>query len=127
MSIPPRIGWTVSAVLAVAAGAAAWVRVAPMEPFLDIRIVRGERTAERDAFDLVVTARGDEPVGEVSVTAITAPLRVVGTSSVRGMSRGRSQTFVLELPPGTTRAAGVRVSQAGPTSRTYDLPVGDQP
>ncbi len=127
MSVPPRIRWIAAAAIGLAAGAAAWIHVAKMEPFLDIRIVRGVRTAEHDAFDLVVTARGDEPIDEVRVEAISAPLRVVGTSSVRDMSRGRSQTFTLHLPPGTTRASGVRVSQEGATPRTYDLPVGDQP
>jgi hypothetical protein len=113
--------------LGVAAGAAAWTHVAPMEPFLDIRVVRGARSADHDAFDLVVTARGDETIDEVSVEASAAPLRVIGTSSARGLSRGRSQTFALEIPAGTTTRCGVYVSQSGPSSRTYDVPVGEKP
>jgi hypothetical protein len=127
MSVPPRTRWIAAAAIGLAAGAAAWIHVAKMEPFLDIRIVRGARTAEHDAFDLVVTARGDEPIDEVRVKPLSELLRVTGTTSVRGLSRGRAHTFALELPAGTKRAVGVRVSQEGTASRTYDLPVGDQP
>lgn len=127
MRVPPLVRWIAAAAIGAAAGAAAWIHVAPMEPFLDIRIVRGARTAEHDAFDLVVTARGDDPIEEVRIAPISPPLRVVGTTSVRDLSRGRSQTFVLEIPAGTKGPCGVRVSQLGRWSRTSDLPVGDQP
>ena len=103
-----------------------WVRVAPQLPFLDISFVPGTPAPGVDAWDLVITARGDEVIDEVRVESISAPLRVMEPAIVRGMSRGASATFRLHLDGArASKACGVRVTQMGASPRTYDLLVGD--
>jgi hypothetical protein len=127
MNVPVTIRYAAAAVLGVAAGAAAWTRVGEIKPYLDIVARRSVRTENYDLWDLLVTARGGETIGEVRVEPQSPRLRLVGPGSYRGLRSGWTKTFRLEFEDardGST--ARVYVWQEGPVSNTYDVSIGGE-
>src|SRR5437762_13473161 len=73
MSFPVRARLLVAAVLALAAGAAAGWRVAPIEPYLEVSAIRRPPNESYDLWDGAVKARRGEATEETSLEAVPAP------------------------------------------------------
>jgi hypothetical protein len=109
--------------LAAGAGVSAWTRLAPIEPFLETKLVEWFRTDETALFDLAVTVRGGETIGEIRVEPVSGPVHVAGTGWVRDVRSGITPKFRLELASPATSKARVRVLQEGRVERTYEVDV----
>lgn len=66
-ALPKKTAWIASAVLAVAAGAAAWAAVAPLEPSLSLHLTPMAITADTQVWMLRVEPRGGETIGEIAL------------------------------------------------------------
>ncbi len=125
MGLPRPARHVFAAVVGIAAGAATWAQIGPVEPSLDLRT---ERTADPAVWRLVVTARGDETIDEVSVGAARGGLTLVGETAARGLARGGSAQFTIRVSEGADVArCAVRVEQSGPTPRTYEVGLREEP
>jgi hypothetical protein len=130
MSFPVRARWAAAAVLAVAAGAAAASRIAPIEPSLDVVVRREMRGESYDLWDVFVTAHGGEVIDEVAVEVVSGPAHLVGGAGadrIPNLKSGWMRPFRVQLDNGGAARAELRVLQKGRVSRTYPVHVGDEP
>jgi hypothetical protein len=116
----------VSCVLALAAGGAAWLRVAPIEPFLDVVLEPSLVNDAQAVFSIIVTARGGETIDEIRIEPVSGPVHVIGEASFKGkdatgLPAGGSTGFGVELDDPRTSRGVVRVVQKGRVERTYEL------
>ena len=114
---------------AVALGAVAafqaWKHAEGIQPYLSIEAKRSVRTENYDLWDIRVTARGGETIGEVRVEPQSPRLHLVGPGSFKGLKSGWMKVFRLEFDDARDGSiARVYVSQEGPVSNTYDILVG---
>jgi hypothetical protein len=103
----------------------AWTEVQGIQPYLSIETKRTVRTENFDIWDLRITARGGETIGEVRVEPQSPRLHLVGPGKFQGLKSGWMKVFRLEFADardGST--ARVYVSQEGPVSNTYDILLG---
>lgn len=125
MNVPVPVRYAAAAVLGVAAGAAAWVRVGEIKPYLDVVSRRWIHTENYDLWDVLVTARGGETIDEVRIETLSPRLHLVGPGTYQGLRSGWTKTFRLQFDdPKDATPAFVRVWQHGPVENTKDVMLG---
>ena len=125
MPVPLLVRYAAAVALGAGAAYAAWTRVGEIRPYLDIEVVRTIRTENYDLFDVRVTARGGETIGEVRVEPQSPRLHLVGPGTFQNLKSGWTKVFRLEFADardGST--ARIYVQQVGTVSNTYDRIVG---
>lgn len=123
-----RVAWGSAILAALAAGGAAGVGVAPIEPSLEIDVSQLGSTADRQMFDVRALPRGGETIATVRLEVVSGDVRCRGRTQFLGLLPTVAARFELRVPRDDPRPAVVRIHQGGRVTRTYDvtLPV-DRP
>ena len=108
----------------LAYGVTAAVRIAPITPSVDIRVLHSAHNDRWDGFMVVCKARGAEPVEELAIEAVSGPVRLVGNTSMKSLPDLWRVSFEVQLDR-TGEKGVVRVVQRGNTPKSYlvELPV----
>jgi hypothetical protein len=122
-----RVRFVAAALVGLAAGVAAWARVAPLAPFLDVRTALREAP---DVWEVRLTARGDDPVAGIAVGRGVGTVEVLGEAGVPRLDPGRTARFVVRATPavpGGTAAVRITWTPAGEAPRISDHPLMEPP
>lgn len=124
----PRLRSAASIAIGAAVGVAAWNRVAPIDPYLEVRVVAAADETDAPRWDVTLIARGDEPIEGVRVASARGGTRVEGSAVIARLARGERATITVRADPGTAAAdCVVHVIQDLPTSRTYEVGLPPRP
>ena len=127
MALSTRVRLVACLLGALAAGAVAAVRVAPLEPHLEFRVVQWLDDSAQDVFEVWMTPRGGERFEEVRVEPLRGATYVGRPSSTHDLDPDtRFRVRVVVSPPGDGIPA-IRVTQTGRVSRTYDVDLVEAP
>lgn len=125
MAAPLLLRYAAAVVLGIGAAVWAWARASEIRPTLDIETHRSVRTENFELWDVVVTARGGETIGEVRVEPQSPQLHLVGPGTYQGLKSGWKKTFRLEFSDATESSnARVLVWQKDPDAPVYERFVG---
>ena len=113
-------------VVGLAAGAAAWRGLAPVEPFLEVTVRLESRLEAYEIWKVVVKVRGGESIDEIRVEPASGPAHVI-TPPRAGLASGLGTAFRVQLDAVRAPGAVVRVVQTGRVSRTYDARLEETP
>jgi hypothetical protein len=103
------------------------VRIAPITPSLDIQVIRATRSDRFDGFLVLCKARGAEPADELSIEAVSGPVRLPGNTSMKSLPALWRVSFEVQLER-TGENGRVRVVQKGSAPKSYEVEIpGDSP
>jgi hypothetical protein len=122
MSLPRAVRIALVAVAGLAAGAAAWMGAAPVEPHLEVRAQLEVRMDYYEIWNVVAKARGGETIDEVGLEKATGPTELI-TFPIRGLRSGVTMVFRLKVEGVRTKDVAVDVVQTGRVSRRYRVPL----
>jgi hypothetical protein len=113
-------------VVGLAAGAAAWRGMEPIEPSLEVTTRLEMRTDAYEIWQVGVKVRGGERMDEIRVEPTSGPVRVVTASRSR-LDSGVSTVFRVQVDGNHVSGAAVRVMQTGRVPRSYEAPLVERP
>src|SRR5262245_6724894 len=102
----------------LAYGVMAAVRIAPITPSLDIRLIHSTSNPRWDGFMVVCKARGAEPAEELAIETVSGPVRLVGNTSMKSLPALWRVSFEVQLDR-TGENGVVRVVQRGSAPKSY--------
>lgn len=111
--------------VALAAGAVASLRVAPLGPLLEISVIRAFPRGDQNVFDLRISSRGGEVIEEVRIEPLRGALRVAPPGFTRDLVPGVRYRARVNVSTATEVPAAVRVLQKGRVDRTYDIELAE--
>ncbi len=124
MAFPRAARVAVVAVVGLAAGGAAWGRLAPVGPFLEVTTKRDARLDAYELWDVDVKVRGGQRLDEVRVDVVSGPAEVV-TPPKSGLDSGVTAAFRVRLVGAESPTAVVRVTPRGCVTGTVDVRLGE--
>jgi hypothetical protein len=93
--------------------------VAPVEPWLDIRVANSGLYAGYELWYVTIAARGGERIDEIRLERASGPVTLApGSDVVRGLDSGWSSVFKVQVDERGVKSA-IRVVQTARVSRTY--------
>jgi len=123
----PSVRTLIAAAAGLAFGVTAAVRIAPITPSLDIQVIRSTRSPRFDGFLVLCKARGAEPADELSIEAVSGPVRFPGNTSMKSLPALWRVSFEVLLER-TGEHGRVRVVQKGSAPKSYEVEIrGDTP
>lgn len=125
---PSSLRWRKLAAVVVSAafGIAAAVRVGAVEPSLDIRVFHAAHNARFDVWNVMVSARGGEPIDEVAIEPVSGPVSFEGGTWMKDLPPQWRVSFEVHLE-NTAPSGMVRILQKGKAPRSYEVIVGGAP
>lgn len=118
-----RVRTIVALLVGAAATAAAAVRVASIEPSLDVTTWMQNANPRFETWRVMVRSRGAEPMDEVAIERVSGDVRFLGGTSMKDLPAGWKVGFEVVLEPPGGKGA-VRIVQRGATTRSYDVEIG---